>query len=109
MQLQSIDWSKLMAHCLCEYEGKVRRLTVKAPAKNASENVVYCIYLLTSLVNKSIDAKSVDSNQTVPSKTSQQMTKADNFCCDWHFKGYILTFKTRWASTRENLSSGVCE
>ena len=39
-----------------------------------------------------------DSDQTAPigvytvgkaSKTFQQMTIADKFCCDWRFKGYI--------------------
>ena len=49
-----------------------------------------------------MEANSVDPDQTAPfgavwsgsilfdqdtSKTFQQMPKADDFCCDWHFKG----------------------
>ena len=69
--------------------------------KMTSAEVICCIYLLTLLTNVSVEANSVEPDQTAPvgavwsgstlsdqeaSKTFQQTTKADNFCSDWRFK-----------------------
>ena len=61
--------------------------------KLSSANVVCFIYLLTLLTNVSIEANSVDPDQTAPtlfdqkaSEIFQQTTKIDVFCCDWHFE-----------------------
>ena len=45
------------------------------------------IYLLTLLTSVSVQANSVDPDQTASVVTFQQMTKADNFCLDWRFNG----------------------
>ena len=59
------------------------------------------LYIFANIMtNVSVEAKSDDTDLTVqsssllydhiglnPSKTFQQMTKADDFCCNWHFKG----------------------
>ena len=54
------------------------------------------------LVNVSIVANSVDTDQTAPvgsgstlfskevSETFQQTAKADDLCCDWRFKGQTI-------------------
>ena len=81
------------------------KITLKTPAKNhlkiLSAFVVCCKFLLT-LFNKVKYRDSVDSDQTAPigavwsestlfvgkaSKTFQQTTIADEFCCDWRLKG----------------------
>ena len=61
---------------------------------------VICCKLLPKINDElSIEANSVDLEQTAPilsgstlfaieaSKTFQQTRKADDFCCDWRFKG----------------------
>ena len=54
------------------------------------------------MTNLSLKTNSVDPCQTAPgphcfvevSKTFEQTRKADNFCCDWRFKGSeIFKFK----------------
>ena len=47
------------------------------------------IYLLTLLTNVSMGTNRVmDPDQTAPAgaKLFQQMTKADDFCCEWRIK-----------------------
>ena len=64
---------------------------------------VVCCKILPSITDEiSIEANSVDLEQTAPigavwsastlfaieaSETFQQTRKADDFCCDWRFKG----------------------
>ena len=77
-------------------------LTLKAPRKNASAEVVYCKKLPNITDELSIEANSVDPEQTAPigavwsgstlfaieaTLTFQQRRKADDFCCDWRIKG----------------------
>ena len=69
-------------------------LTLKAPAKNAFENVVCCICFLTKMANLNVEANSVDRYWTAPtgahwsectlfdqeaSKIFYQMTEAEDF------------------------------
>ena len=57
--------------------------------KMLSACVVCCIYLLTLLTNVSMGTNRVmDPDQTAPAgaKLFQQMTKADDFCCEWRIK-----------------------
>ena len=56
-------------------------------------NVFYCIYLLNLSTNLSVEANSVDPDQTVPtlfvedaSKIYQQMTETEDIFYDWRFK-----------------------
>ena len=68
----------------------------------SSAEVVCCKQLPYITNDLSIEANSVDPEQTAPigavwsgstlfsieaSYTFQQTTKADEFCCDWRFKG----------------------
>ena len=73
--------------------------------KMLSAEVVCCKYLPNITDELSIEANSVDPEQTAPigavwsgytlfaieaSLTFQQMRKADDFCCDWRIKGYRI-------------------
>ena len=70
--------------------------------KISSAEVVYCQKLPNIIDELSIEANSMDPEQTAPigavwsgstlfaieaSYTFQQMRKADNFCCNRHIKG----------------------
>ena len=73
----------------------------KAPRKNASEKrsllkLSAANFCLTLLTNLSIEANRVDPHKTAPIGSGsslfvieafQQTRKADDFCCDWRFKG----------------------
>ena len=70
-----LEQSDLGLHCLqkmlLEYFSRQQKqmtyiLTTKTPAKNASEKVVCCIYLLTLLTDASIRGKQCGPDQTAP-------------------------------------------
>ena len=56
----------------------------------SSAEVVCCKKLPNITDEFSIEANSVDPEQTAPIEASlrfQQTRKADDFCCDWRIKG----------------------
>ena len=89
-----------------------RTLTLKAPRKTASENVVCLCCLLNILADFlkkyfCIQANSVDPDQTAPKEEQSDLgprclqkwllkpqadNKADDNSCDWRFKGYWVFF-----------------
>ena len=68
----------------------VVELTLERACKKSSKNAV-CIFLLTLFDLCKYGGKQEQSDQgphcQKVAKTFQQMTEADIFCCDWHFKG----------------------
>ena len=72
----------------------LNRLTIKAPAKKSSENAI-CLSRLLQFANMYLDPDQIAPKSTLFAKKAsnifQQMTKADDFSCDWRFKVKLLT------------------